>query len=143
MHTHTHTHITNTHVHSQNLLMRFRVIELKDLLRSIGQSTKGRKPELLQRSNDLLRDGSPKVQLKIREIWERGHGTKRPDNYQKMAQRYSPVKGAGQVPPTNHQYPNHGFKAPKASYVIHPDVTFKANPFYVKLDTIIRPRALG
>ena len=124
--------------------MRFRVIELKEFLRSIGQSTKGRKPELLRRSTDLLRDGSPNVQLKIREIWEQSHGAKKPDNYQKMAQRYTPVKGSGEVPPPRQQYPGgYGYKTPKAPYVIHPDVVFKDNPFYVKLDSIIRPRALG
>ena len=128
--------------------MRFRVIELKELLRSIGQSTKGRKPELMQRSADLLRHGSPKIQVKIQEIWERSHNSKKTDNYHKMAQRYTPMKGSGQIPP-HQQFPHHPpssqfpFKGHRGQYVIHPDVTFKAHPFYVKFDTIIRPTALG
>ena len=126
--------------------MRFRVIELKELLRSIGQSTKGRKPELMQRSTDLLRHGSPKIQVKIQEIWERSHNSRKPDSYQKMAQRYTPMKGASQVPLHqhihHHPYPYH-FKAPRGQHVIHPDVKFKAHPFLVKFDTIIRPTALG
>ena len=123
--------------------MRFRVIELKELLRSIGQSTKGRKPELMQRSTDLLRHGSPKIQVKIQEIWERSHASKKPDNYYKMAQRYTPVKTAGQTPSHHHKYGQHPHPYPRGQYVIHPDVKFKVNPFFIKSDTIIRPTALG
>ena len=128
--------------------MRFRVIELKELLRSIGQSSKGRKPELVQRAADLLKHGSPKIQQKIVEIWERSHNSKKPDNYQKMAQRYAPMKGSGQAPPGHHRtttsppFP-YGGRCGVGQYVIHPDVTFKSHPFYVKLDTIIRPTALS
>lgn len=122
--------------------MRFRVIELKELLRSIGQSNKGRKPELLQRATDLLKHGSPKVQQKINEIWERSHNSKKPDNYHKMAQRYVPMKGSGQTL-TGHHNPPFPYRCGMGQYVIHPDVTFKSHPFYVKLDTIIRPTALS
>ena len=127
--------------------MRFRVIELKELLRSIGQSTKGRKPELMQRSTDLLRHGSPKIQVKIQEIWERSHASKKPDNYYKMAERYAPVKTAGQVSSHHHKYGRsmdpYPFKTHRGQYVIHPDVKFKTNPFYINVATIIRPTALG
>ena len=121
------------------------MLELKELLRSIGQSTKGRKPELMQRSTDLLRHGSAKIQDKIHEIWEKSHAHKKPDNYHKMAQRYTPMKGAGHVPMQHKQFYRHDshYKTHRGQYVIHPDVNFKENPFYVKIDTIIRPTALG
>ena len=125
--------------------MRFRVIELKELLRSIGQSSKGRKPDLVQRAADLLKHGSPKIQQKIVEIWERSHNAKKPDGYHKMAQRYAPMKGSGQGhhrTSTNQQFPFAG-RCGVGQYVIHPDVTFKSHPFYVRLDTIIRPTALS
>ena len=123
--------------------MRFRVIELKELLRSIGQSSKGRKPELVQRAADLLKHGSPKVQQKIHEIWERSHNSKKPDNYHKMAQRYAPMKGSGQTLHRTTTSPPFPYRCGVGQYVIHPDVTFKPHPFYVKLDTIIRPTALS
>ena len=129
--------------------MRFRVIELKELLRSIGQSSKGRKPDLVQRAADLLKHGSPKVQQKIVEIWERSHNSRKPDSYQKMAQRYAPMKGSSGQGHHHHrtttsspQFPYTG-RYGGGQYVIHPDVTFKSQPFYVKTDTIIRPTALS
>ena len=55
----------------QRYLLSFRVHELKELLKSIGCSQRGRKNELFQRSNELLQHGSPKIQNKIREIYDR------------------------------------------------------------------------
>jgi len=100
------------------------VHELKELLKSIGCSQRGRKNELFQRSNELLQHGSPKIQNKIREIYDRSHYSKRALF---RAHRCSPMK------PT---------PAPAHSYIVHPDVTFKPHPFYEKVDSIIRPTAL-
>ena len=111
----------------QRYLAGFRVLELKDLLKSIGCSQKGRKPELFQRANDLLRHGSPKIQNKIRDIYERTNRSKRTLSYSRMA-RYSPMKPA--ISPTR-------------GYIVHPDVKFKQHPFYQKVDSVIRPTALG
>ena len=108
----------------QRYLLSFRVHELKELLKSIGCSQRGRKNELFQRSNELLQHGSPKIQNKIREIYDRSHYSKRALF---RAHRYSPMK------PT---------PAPAHSYIVHPDVTFKPHPFYEKVDSIIRPTAL-
>jgi hypothetical protein len=107
------------------------VLELKELLKTHGQSTKGRKPELFQRANELLRLGSPKLQTKIREIYEKANGTRRQLNYNRAAQKNSPVKSGNLV-----------VKNPSRPYIVHPDVRFKAHPFFSKLETIIRPTAL-
>ena len=34
-------------------------------------------------------------------------------------------------------------KGSSRAYVVHPDVKFKAHPFFSKLETITRPTALG
>ena len=116
----------------QRYLTSFRVLELKELLKTHGQSTKGRKPELFQRANELLRLGSPKLQTKIREIYEKANGTRRQLNYNRAAQKNSPVKSGNLV-----------VKNPSRPYIVHPDVRFKAHPFFSKLETIIRPTALS
>lgn len=110
----------------QRYLCSFRVHELKELLRSIGCSQRGRKNELFQRSNELLEHGSPKIQNKIREIYERSHYTKR-GPFSHRTYRCSPTKPA---------------PSPTHSYIVHPDVTYKPHPFFHKVDSIIRPTAL-
>ena len=110
----------------QRYLISFRVHELKELLRSIGCSQRGRKNELFQRSNELLQHGSPKIQNKIREIYERSHYTKR-SHFSHRTYRYSPTKPAA---------------SPAHSYIVHPDVTYKPHPFFQQVDSIIRPTAL-
>ena len=111
----------------QRYLASFRVLELKELLKSISCSQKGRKPDLFHRANELLRHGSPKIQNKIRDIYDRTNRSKRTLSYSRMA-RYSPMKSA--VSPTR-------------GYIVHPDVKFKQHPFYQKVDSVIRPTALG
>lgn len=108
------------------------MLELKELLKIHGQSTKGRKPELFQRANELLRLGSPKLQSKIREIYERSNGTRRQLSYSRAAQKSSPVKSGSSV-----------LKNSCRPYVVHPDVRFKVHPFFSKLETITRPTALS
>ena len=117
--------------HIQRYLTSFRVLELKELLKLHGQSTKGRKPELFQRANEMLQHGSPKFQTQIREIYERSNSSRR-QLHGRAAQKTSPVKGGETV-----------IKNQSRSHVVHPDVRFKAHPFFSKLDTIIRPTALG
>lgn len=115
----------------QRYLTCFRVLELKELLRINGQSTKGRKPELFKRANDLLQFGSPKFLAKIQEIYERSNCTRKQYNYNRTAQRGSPAKSSTVI------------KNSSRSHIVHPDVKFKSHPFFSKLDTIIRPTALG
>ena len=124
------------HTHTQRLLAQFRVLELKELLRNIGQSQKGRKPDLFQRANEVLRHGSPKIQIKIREIFDKSRGVKKPAHYNRIAQRYTPMK-----PAPHHMNLSSPIRA--HPYIVHPDVKFKEQPFFVKMDTIIRPTALG
>lgn len=113
----------------QRYLTSFRVQELKELLRNMGCSQKGRKQELFQRANEVLQHGSPKIQNKIREIYERTNSSKRALHYNRMAHRLaSPTKAA---------------VSPHRSYIVHPDVKFKPHPFYLKMDTVIRPTSLG
>ena len=99
------------------------------MLKFLNCSQKGRKPDLFQRANDLLRCGSPKIQNKIREIYERARYSRRHLQYPKSL-RSSPSKAV--VHSTTSQ-----------SYIVHPDVKFKDDPFYHKMDTVIKPTALG
>lgn len=116
----------------QRYLTSFRVLELKELLKNQGQSTKGRKPELFQRANDILQFGSPKFQTKIREIYERSNNFRRQLSYNRTAQKTSPEKSRESV-----------VKKASRPYIVHPDVKFKSHPFFSKLETIIRPTALS
>lgn len=116
----------------QRYLTSFRVLELKELLKNQGQSTKGRKPELFQRANDILQFGSPKFQTKIREIYERSNNFRRHSFYNRTSQKTSPEKTRESV-----------VKKASRPYIVHPDVKFKSHPFFSKLETIIRPTALS
>ena len=125
----------HTHTHTQRLLTHFRVNELKELLRKLSQSQRGRKAELFQRANEILRHGSPKIQIHIREIYQRNHDTRHTSYSRGYCQR-SPAKNLHLSPVI--QSPQQG-----QGYIVHPDVKFKAHPFFNKLETIIRPTALG
>lgn len=129
----------------QKYLTEFRVPELKELLKVVNLSTKGRKSELFQRANDLLTHGSPKIQLHIKDIYLKTHCKKRhtPIKYGKMPSTlpYSHMKDM-----MHHHTPKSHFNSAKngeASYILHPDVTFKPLPFFNLLETIIRPTTLG
>ena len=116
----------------QRFLASFRVLELKELLKQCGQSTKGRKSELFQRANDMLQFGSPKFQTKIREVYEKSNCRRQP-SYGRAAHKItSPVKSGETV-----------IKNASQAYIVHPDVKFKTLPFFTKMETIIRPTALG
>ncbi|XP_064390989.1 E3 SUMO-protein ligase PIAS2-like isoform X4 [Halichondria panicea] len=115
----------------QGMLSEFRVNELKELLRKTSQSQRGRKAELFQRANELLRHGSPKIQLYIRDIYQ----TVRP---YRSPKRGSPAKAQACLRLAQqlaHQQSRQG-------YVVHPDVKFKPHPFFRLKETIIRPTAL-
>ncbi len=116
------------------MLSEFRVSELKDVLRKASQSQRGKKADLFQRASELLRHGSPKVQLQIREIYR---NTGRP--YHRAIKQASPAKAklkkAQQM--VSQQRQN------KVPYVVHPDVKFKPHPFFKLRTVIIRPTALG
>ena len=111
----------------QRMLSEFRVHELKELLRKVGQSQRGKKAELFQRANEILRHGSPKIQAQIRDI----HQNSRPYKSPHRAQLSKSLKMAQQMVENRH------------GYVVHPDVKFKPHPFFKLLDTVIRPTALG
>ena len=116
----------------QRYLTSFRVLELKELLKQCGQSTKGRKSDLFQRANDMLQFGSPKIQTKIREIYDKSN-SRRQLSYGRSGHKISsPVKSGESV-----------IKSTSRAHIVHPDVKFKAHPFFSKLETIIRPTALG
>jgi hypothetical protein len=115
----------------QRYLTSFRVLELKELLKQCGQSTKGRKSDLFQRANDMLQFGSPKIQTKIREIYDKSN-SRRQLSYGRSGHKISsPVKSGESV-----------IKSTSRAHIVHPDVKFKAHPFFSKLETIIRPTAL-
>lgn len=133
MHVYTYVHISWLPlIPTQRFLTSFRVLELKELLKIHGQSTKGRKPELFQRANEILQFGSPKFQTQIREIYERSNISRKQLNSNRAAQKSSPVKHTESV-----------IKNQSRSYIVHPDVRFKVHPFFSKIDTITRPTALG
>ena len=116
------------------------MIELKELLKTVGLSQKGRKPDLFQRAQDLLIHGSPKIQHRIRDIYERTHKAKKATKCARMGV-YSPMKGMMYHHPPKSELSS---AAPdEISYILHPDVKFKPHPFYQVLDSIIRPTALG
>ena len=113
------------------MLTQFRVHELKELLKSLNCSTRGRKQELYVRSANLLEHGSPKIYKRIKEIHEK---------YLFMGRRSyirSPIKGA------NFPTGNHSPLPPPPSFINYPNVVFKPHPFYEKIDTIVRPTSLG
>jgi hypothetical protein len=115
----------------QRYLTSFRVLELKELLKQCGQSTKGRKSDLFQRANDMLQFGSPKIQTKIREIYDKSN-SRRQLSYGRAAHKISsPVKSEESV-----------IKSTSRAHIVHPDVKFKTLPFFSKLETIVRPTAL-
>lgn len=127
----------------QRYLEKFRVAELKELLRSMGVTQKGRKTDLLSRANELMRRGNPKIQHEIRMIYERTHLARKP---MKMTQSYTSMKSLA-----HHHHLHHSdtkshnsfvLKDPEP-FVIHPDVKFKSHPFYQVMECIIRPTALG
>lgn len=127
--------------------MEFKVPQLKELLKSVSLSIKGRKPELFQRANDLLSHGSPQIQQRIRDIYLKGPCKRNiPLKYGKMPSTlpYSHMKDMMQ-----HHTPKSHFnstavpKGGEGSYILHPDVIFKTLPFYRLLETIIRPTTLG
>ena len=134
----------------QRFLTEFRVLELKELLRAIGLSQRGRKSDLFQRANQLLIHGSPKIQQHIQAIYSKSHSIKRP-KFGKMvhSQGYSHMKGMMQHHTPNSQLGGSGStKTEKPdrsdrSYILHPDVKFKPHPFYKLKDLIIRPTTLG
>lgn len=146
----------------QKYLMEFRVLELKELLKQVNLSTRGRKCDLFQRANDLLSRGSPKIQLHIRDIYLKYHCSKRhspvklgkmsaslPYSHMKdMMQHHTPKShhfgrgGAGSVGGSSGGGGG-GAKNGEGSYILHPDVTFKALPFFTLIETIIRPTTLG
>lgn len=135
----------------QRFLTEFRVLELKELLRVIGLSQRGRKSDLFQRANELLIHGSPKIQQHIQAIYSKSHSIKRPQKFGKMVhnQGYSHMKGMMQHHTPNSQLGGSGStKTEKTdrsdrSYILHPDVKFKPHPFYRLQDLIIRPTTLG
>ena len=109
------------------MLSEFRVHELKELLRKVGQSQRGKKAELFQRANEILRHGSPKIQAHIHDI----HQNCRPYKSPHRSQLSKNLKIAQQMIESRH------------GYVVHPDVKFKLHPFFKLLETVIRPTALG
>ncbi len=115
---------------SQGMLSEFIVNELKHLLRKAGQSQRGKKAELFQRANELLRHGSPKILHQIHEIYY----TTRP---YRTAKHISPARAKAHLKKQMAQ------RRSREAYVVHPDVKFKPHPFFRPKTTIIRPTALG
>ncbi len=115
---------------NKGMLSEFRVNELKELLRKTSQSQRGRKAELFQRANELLRHGSPKIQLHIREIYQSVRPYRSP-------KRSSPAKACLRLAQQLAQQQS------RQGYVMHPDVKFKPHPFFRLKEMIIRPTALG
>jgi E3 SUMO-protein ligase PIAS1 len=86
---------------------------------------------LFQRANDMLQFGSPKIQTKIREIYDKSN-SRRQLSYGRAAHKISsPVKSEESV-----------IKSTSRAHIVHPDVKFKTLPFFSKLETIVRPTAL-
>ncbi len=134
---------------SQRYLTEFRVTELKELLKLSDQSLRGRKPELFQKANALLIHGSSKVQHQIRSIYSRTHKSRRsPRGAQthktSHSQSYPEMKSLMRHHKPKSEYSSTTSVAKEErSYIIHPDVKFKPHAFYLKLESIIRPTALG
>lgn len=134
----------------QRYLEKFRVAELKELLRRVGVPQRGRKMDLLCRANEVMR-GSVSIQREIQNIYEREHFVRKP---MKMTESYS-KRGLAHhrhqhdlhqpdIKSLSSKYPTPSFvlKEP-VPFVMHPDVTFKLHPFYQVMECIIRPTALG
>jgi len=126
----------------QSYLAKFRVYELKELLKNMGVHQKGRKPDLYSRARNLLTHGNPKIQQEIRKIYDRSYrGLRRSvkvDEYSLSG----PTSPRIRFPETKPSCSSFSLKDTRP-YVVHPDVKFKPHPFYKVMESIIRPSALG
>ena len=123
----------------QRYLNRFRVTELKELLKSMGVTQKGKKPELFSRALSLLEHGSPKLMSEIIRIYERTHALPRKSI---KTGDYSSGSSRSHYPDSKPGSSSFVVKDSR-SYIVHPDVKFKPHPFYENIECIIRPTALG
>ena len=114
----------------QNMLARFRVFELKSLLRDLGVSTNGRKNELYLRVLHQFDLQNARVEELIVAIHEKRFP------HSKVQRTKSPVKTSN-TSPTKRQ------TISQQQHVVLPDVRFKSLPFYDVVDTIVKPTSLG
>ena len=116
---------------------------MKELLKALGLSQKGRKQDLFHRVNDLLMHGSSKIQHEIQRIYDKSHRLKRTPRFGKMTHKYSYSDMEGRYRTTKSELGISSYRREEGSFILHPDVVFKPHPFYEVIDTIIRPTALG
>ena len=126
-------------------LERFRVAELKELLKMVGLAHSGRKADLFYRANLLLMRGSLTIQKGIEEIYERERAHLRKP-IKSMAEPLS-IKDLHRCkselrPELKSFNSSYVVKDPR-QFVMHPDVRFKVHPFYKVLECIVKPTALG
>ena len=107
----------------------FRVVELKEFLKSVNVSSGGRKKDLQDRAMMVIDTGNPKIHLALVQL------------YQKTFPSNTIMGGAVKSPPKPPV--SHSTAKPPSFHVKHPDVKFKAHPFYQHHDTVYRPTAMG
>ena len=106
------------------MISSFRVLELKQFLKSVGVSCNGRKKDLQDKALKVVETGNPKVLQSLLQL----HQTTFPS-----AQLKTPPK-----PPISHSTAN-----PPSFHVKHPDVKFKNHAFFQPIDSVYRTTALG
>lgn len=112
------------------MLAKFRVFELKSLLRDLGASTYGRKNDLYSRVLHQIDMNNARVEELIVAIYENRFPNNKP-------RTKSPVKTLNNSPTKRQSISS------QQQHVVLPDVRFKSLPFYDIVDTIIKPTSLG
>ena len=111
----------------QAMLSRFRVYELKSVLRDLSLPTNGRKNDLYLRALKHLHLRTPKISRYIKELYYA--------NFRRPGVK-SPVRS-----PVKHSSPSQLSQG--SAHIRHPDVCFKPLPFYHVIDSLIRATSLG
>ena len=103
----------------------FRVLELKQFLKSVGVVSSGKKSELQDRATRLVGTNDPKILKALTDL------------YQSTFTSSSNSKSLPKPPIS------HSTAKPPSFHVKHPDVRLKDHAFYQHIDTVHRVTALG
>ena len=109
------------------MILTFRVLELKEFLKSVNVSSGGRKNDLQDRAMSVVESGNPKILQTLQQLYQR-----RFPGSQQPGVKIPPK------PPVSHSTAN-----PPSFHVKHPDVKFKNHPFYQNIDSVHRTTAMG
>ncbi len=110
------------------MILCFRVLELKQFLKSVGVVTSGRKSELQDRATRIVGCGDPKVLKALTDLYQGTSTSTSQDSHSKSLPK----------PPISHSTAK-----PPSFHVKHPDVRLKGHAFYQHVDTVHRVTALG